>query len=72
MMWEEFQSILDFREKLVYRWGQPDIYFVALLKPLTYDIKICPKEIGAARWMKIVDKIILSFHHLFFLIGRIS
>lgn len=47
--------MIAFREKLVYRWNQPDIYFVALLKPLTFDIKIDPNEIGDAKWMKIVS-----------------
>jgi len=46
--------MIAFREKLVYRWNQPDIYFVALLKPLTFDIKLDPNEIGDAKWMKIV------------------
>ena len=59
-VWEEtgikakFHSILSFREKLNYKWGQPDIYFVVLLKPETFDIKIDPTEIRDAKWMKIV------------------
>jgi len=60
-VWEEtgikakFHSIIAFREKLNYKWDQPDLYFVVLLKPETFDIKIDPSEIGDAKWMKIEE-----------------
>ncbi len=50
----KFHSILSFREKLEYKYGQPDMYFTCLLKPETFDINIDPQEIKAAKWMKVV------------------
>jgi len=49
----KFHSILSFREKLAYKYNQPDMYFTCLLKPETFDIKIDPQEIKAAKWMKV-------------------
>ena len=50
----EFQSLICFREKVDYKWKADDIYFVCLLKPLTFEIQACEYEIKAAKWMKIV------------------
>jgi len=31
------------------------MYFIALLKPLSFEIKIDPNEVNCAEWMKIED-----------------
>lgn len=65
-VWEEtgikakFQSIIAWRERTNYKWGQGDIYFAAVMKPETFDIKIDPFEIKEAKWVKIVSIIELS------------
>jgi len=58
-VWEEtgikskFNSLLGWREKRDYKWGQADIYFFAWMTPESYEIKIDPMEIHTAKWMKI-------------------
>lgn len=51
----EFVSLMAFRETKDYKFGMPDIYFVCLLKPKTFDLKKCEQEIKDVKWMKIVD-----------------
>jgi len=47
----KFQSLVAFREKKRHLFGQPDIYFLALCKPLTFEINADPQEIKKAKWM---------------------
>eukprot|EP01017_Pseudomicrothorax_dubius_P049468 TRINITY_DN9202_c0_g1_i13.p1 TRINITY_DN9202_c0_g1~~TRINITY_DN9202_c0_g1_i13.p1 ORF type:complete len:234 (-),score=41.83 TRINITY_DN9202_c0_g1_i13:896-1597(-) len=51
----EFVGLLAFREKLNYLFGHPDLYFVALLKPLTTELKPDPREVKEARWMPVQE-----------------
>jgi len=51
----KFLGILAIREKKKYKFGQQDIYFIALLQPLSYEIKIDPGEIRCAEWMAIEE-----------------
>jgi 8-oxo-dGTP pyrophosphatase MutT (NUDIX family) len=51
----KFQSLLGFRDKLKFRFDQPDLYFVALCEPKTFEIKIDPFEIANCKWMKIEE-----------------
>lgn len=37
----EFKEILAFRETKDYRYGNSDIYYVALLEALTTDFNLC-------------------------------
>lgn len=57
----KFQSLICFREKLGYKWDAPDIYFVCLLKPLTYEINKDDGEILTAKWMKLVKQLEIIF-----------
>ena len=50
----KFVTFIAIREKKVYKFGQPDLYFVALLLPKTLEVKIDPGEIKCAQWMPIV------------------
>ena len=50
----EFVSLAAFKENRSFRFSQPDIYFVVLLKPLSFEINIDPREVKQAKWMKVV------------------
>ena len=50
----EFQSLLCFRERSDFKWKATDMYFVAFMKPITYEIKMDLREVKKAAWMKIV------------------
>lgn len=50
----EFLSLMAFRETKEYKFGMPDIYFVCLLKPKTFEPKKPEQEIQDVKWMKIV------------------
>jgi len=51
----KFVSILAIREKKVYIFGQSDIYFIALLTPITFEVNLDPGEIKCAQWMPIEE-----------------
>lgn len=48
-------GILGFRETVQSYYGLSDLYFVLLLKPLSYDINIDTREVKEARWMPIQE-----------------
>lgn len=50
----EFLSLMASRETKEYKFGMPDIYFVCLLKPKTFEPKKPEQEIQDVKWMKIV------------------
>lgn len=50
----EFISLMTFRETQEYRFGLPDIYFVCLMRPMSFELKKCEQEIKDVAWMKIV------------------
>ena len=49
----EFVSIGCFRHMHGFRFGKSDIYFVCLMRALSSEIKMCPSEIAACRWMSV-------------------
>ena len=49
----EFQGILGFTEFQRRRWGLNDVYFLCLLKPLSFEIDLCQNEIEEAIWYDI-------------------
>ena len=44
-------GVIGFREKMNYQFNRPDIYFLVLLEPLSFDIKMDPAEITECQWM---------------------
>ncbi|XP_061937179.1 uncharacterized protein LOC114577635 isoform X2 [Apis cerana] len=53
-----FKCIISFRHIHDYSFNCSDIYMVAYLTPLNFDIKKCEKEISECRWMKLMtDKL---------------
>ena len=59
----EFVSLLGFRHMHSFRFGKSDLYFIALLKPLTKEINLDPEEIEFCEWIPL-DKY-FSFTHLY-------
>jgi len=55
----EGKSLLAFRHQHKYRHGCSDIYFVAVMRPLSKDITPCPTEIEECKWMDL-DEFIAS------------
>ena len=53
----EFVSLICFRQLLNFRFGRSDLYFVCLLKPLSTEIKMDPKELQDAKWMDVSGKL---------------
>jgi len=51
----EFESIVAFRHIHPMLFGNSDIYFVCLLKPLSYELSADPSEISECRWMKLEE-----------------
>lgn len=49
-----FKCIISFRHIHDYSFNCSDIYMVAYLTPLNFDIKKCEKEISECRWMKVI------------------
>lgn len=50
----KFKSLVGFRHAHNYAFGCSDIYMVARLSPVTFDIKKCEKEISECVWMKVI------------------
>ncbi len=48
-------ELLTFRETLKFRFGQSDIYFLSILKPITYEINKCDVEIAEAKWLDLEE-----------------
>ena len=44
-------GVMSFREKMNYQFDRPDIYYLVLLEPLTFEYKIDPIEITECEWM---------------------
>ncbi|KAK7475474.1 hypothetical protein BaRGS_00033293 [Batillaria attramentaria] len=53
----EFVSLIAFRHQHNYRFGCSDLYFICLMRPLTQEIKTCPHEIAACKWIDLDDYI---------------
>ncbi|XP_062577520.1 nucleoside diphosphate-linked moiety X motif 6-like [Saccostrea cucullata] len=53
----EFQSVLALRQqhRQPGAFGRSDIFIVCRLRPLTFDLKPCSREIKACQWMHIAD-----------------
>lgn len=53
----EFQSILGMRQqhKQPGAFGRSDIFIVCRLRPLTFDLRPCSREIKGCQWMNILD-----------------
>nr|XP_022327670.1 nucleoside diphosphate-linked moiety X motif 6-like isoform X1 [Crassostrea virginica] len=53
----EFQSVLAMRQqhKQPGAFGRSDIFIICRLRPLTFDIRPCSREIKACQWMEIED-----------------
>ncbi|KAF5287921.1 hypothetical protein FQA39_LY15625 [Lamprigera yunnana] len=51
----EFKSVLNVRHAHGGSWGCSDLYFVICLKPLTFNIVKCDREIKNSRWMEIKE-----------------
>ncbi len=49
----EFDSITLFRHTHTYAWGCSDLYFIAVLHPVSVEITRCEREIAECRWMKV-------------------
>ena len=57
----EFVSLLCFRHMHQFRWGNSDLFFTCLLKPLTIDVVIDHSEISEYKWIKVCH--IRKFNH---------
>jgi isopentenyldiphosphate isomerase len=44
-------EILGYRETKDYRYGNNDIYYLALLRAITHDFNLCTQEIEKAKWV---------------------
>eukprot|EP00930_Biecheleria_cincta_P096836 TRINITY_DN88619_c0_g1_i1.p1 TRINITY_DN88619_c0_g1~~TRINITY_DN88619_c0_g1_i1.p1 ORF type:complete len:470 (-),score=86.31 TRINITY_DN88619_c0_g1_i1:38-1447(-) len=51
----EFEGVVSLRHGHGMRFGQGDIYCVVRLRALSEEIKLCPEEIAAARWMSLEE-----------------
>ncbi|KAJ1703665.1 hypothetical protein LUZ63_003444 [Rhynchospora breviuscula] len=51
----EFLEVLAFRQSHMSFFDKSDIFFICMLRPLSFDIKIQESEIEAARWMPIEE-----------------
>ncbi|BFZ24099.1 hypothetical protein BsWGS_27138 [Bradybaena similaris] len=53
----EFQSVLAFRQHhhLPGAFGRSDLYFLCRLKPLTFELQPCEREIAACKWMPVKE-----------------
>ncbi|MFW5688735.1 MAG: NUDIX domain-containing protein [Spirochaetota bacterium] len=49
----EFMSLVCFRHWHGYRYGKSDIYFVARLRPLSFEIELDESEIAECMWMPV-------------------
>ncbi|MCL7029024.1 hypothetical protein MKW94_001483 [Papaver nudicaule] len=58
----EFLEVVAFRHVHKVAFEQSDLFFVCMLKPLSFDITIDEKEIQAAKWMKIDEFLSQSFY----------
>ena len=48
-----FSKMLCFRETMNYQFGCPDIYFVCLVEPTSFELKIQESEVLKAQWFSI-------------------
>ncbi|PVD31329.1 hypothetical protein C0Q70_06741 [Pomacea canaliculata] len=53
----EFVSLLAFRHQHNYRFGCSDIYFICVMRPITQEIKPCPREVSDCQWMDLDEYI---------------
>lgn len=60
----EFVSVLAFRHQHGVAWGRDDLYFICRMRALSTDIRIDPREISEATWMKPDDFLAQSQHEL--------
>ncbi|XP_040577557.1 uncharacterized protein [Lepeophtheirus salmonis] len=51
----EFVHFVGFRHAHKYLYGNSDLYFVAYLRPLSMETKICSKELQELKWMDIEE-----------------
>jgi len=51
----KFERMVMYRHKHNYVWGCDDIYFVAKMRPTTFEIKADPREIASCRWMPLAE-----------------
>uniref|UniRef100_A0A7N0TZJ3 Nudix hydrolase domain-containing protein n=1 Tax=Kalanchoe fedtschenkoi TaxID=63787 RepID=A0A7N0TZJ3_KALFE len=51
----EFVEVLAFRQGHKYFFGKSDLFFICMLKPLSFDIKLQESEIEAAKWLPIME-----------------
>ncbi|CAG5135139.1 unnamed protein product [Candidula unifasciata] len=53
----EFQSVLAFRQHhhMPGAFGRSDLYVLCRLKPLTFELRLCEKEIAACKWMPVQE-----------------
>ncbi|MCL7051254.1 hypothetical protein MKW94_003358 [Papaver nudicaule] len=58
----EFLQVVAFRHVHKVAFEQSDLFFVCMLKPLSFDITIDEKEIQAAKWMNIDEFLSQSFY----------
>lgn len=57
----EFVSVICFRHQHNFRFGCSDFYFVCLMKPVGGEIRPCPHEIAACKWID-VDEFLSNPH----------
>ncbi|CAK7334591.1 unnamed protein product [Dovyalis caffra] len=58
----EFMEILAFRQTHQQFLGKSDLFFVCMLRPLSFDIKKQDSEIAAAQWMPIDEYVNQTFN----------
>lgn len=51
----KFKCLIAFRHGHQYAFGCSDLYMIACLIPLTFDIKKCDREISECTWMKVEE-----------------
>jgi 8-oxo-dGTP pyrophosphatase MutT (NUDIX family) len=61
----EFLYLSSLRHWHGYRYGKSDIYFVARLRPLSYDISPDPEEIEEAMWVPVQEYLESEYTHDF-------
>eukprot|EP00096_Caligus_rogercresseyi_P010113 TRINITY_DN3577_c0_g1_i1.p2 TRINITY_DN3577_c0_g1~~TRINITY_DN3577_c0_g1_i1.p2 ORF type:complete len:257 (-),score=60.79 TRINITY_DN3577_c0_g1_i1:1330-2100(-) len=51
----EFLGLISFRHAHKFMYGNSDLYFIAALRPLSLETKMCPQELQELKWMDIQE-----------------
>lgn len=63
----EFVSLLAFRHQHNYRFGCSDIYFICVMRPITQEIKPCPREVSDCQWMDVGASLLFPVLNYYFI-----